>query len=218
MEFGSPTSSFGRMMFYDSKVLLRVLGEDLLSIAPAEEPGGPIRVNAKLFDGDRLALEIEDNVLSIAQDNWDVEIEGPVLTIRRGVREPSLVYRFLPRSGVRVEKISMDYKGLALTVTGERVQLGRQGFEISSIGAHFQSCDTCISVDNTGVTLGHDPRPHASRAPFTFQHCTLSNGLHVLGIDHARLLNCRIDRGIRIENGGRLDLTAGVIFGVPPST
>jgi hypothetical protein len=206
------------MMFYDSKILLRVMGEDLLSIAPSEEPGGPIRVNAKLFDGDRIALEIEDNVLSIAQDNWDVEIEGPVLTIRRGLRDPSLVYRFLPRSGVRVERISMDYKGLALTVTSDRVELGRHGLGISSIGAHFQSCDTCISVDEGGVTLGHDPRPHAVRAPFTFERCTLSSGLHVMGVDHARLLGCRIDRGIRVDNGGRLDLTAGVIFGVPPST
>ncbi len=218
MEFGELTSTFGRMMFFDSRVLLRVMGEDLLSIAPPEEFGGPIRVNARLFDGDRVALEIEDNTFSSAQDNWDVEIEGPLLTIRRSLGEPSLVYRFVPKSGVRIERAAMEYKGVRLDITADEVKVGSKGSDISTIGAHFMKCGTCISIDEGGVTLGNPPLPNSVRLPSNtiIESCQVRGGLHVRSGDDLKIRGCSIANGIRIDNGGRLDLVAGAVFGVPP--
>jgi hypothetical protein len=221
LEFGNLNSSLGSMMFLDCRVLLRVLGDDLLTIDPPEEKGGPIRVNAKLYDGPKPSLEIEDNAITIGSENWDVEIVGDLLTVRRALGEPSLIYRFVPKAGIRIERVAMEYKGTKVNVTEGRVVVGGNGCEITAISAMFQDCDTCIVATREGFYFGDEPRP--AKQPFfgrniALRDCKIDGGLHVRAGSRINLINCWIDRGIRIDNGAVLQLVAGVVSGVHPKS
>jgi len=219
LEFGNLNSSLGSMMFFDCRVLLRVLGDDLLTIEPPEEDGGPIRVNAKLYDGPYLSLEIEDNAITIGGENWDVEIVGDLLTVRRALGEPSLIYRFVPKAGVRIERIAIEYRSIKIAVTEERVTVGGSGCQITAISATFQDCDTCIVATEQGFFFGDEPHPAQQSflsGNIAFQGCKIVGGLHVRAGSRIHLINSWIDRGIRIDDGGVLQLVAGVVNGVHP--
>ena len=219
LEFGNLNSTLGTMTFHDCRVLLRVLGEDLLTIDPPEEDGGPIRVNARLFDGGTTpSLEIEDNAITIGGDNWDVEIVGDLLTVRRAAGEPSLIYRFVPGAGVQIERIAMNYKGVTIEVTPARVTIAGSGCQISAVHAVFSDCDTCIVATDDGFYFGDKP---TRTTPFLGGHvvvdtCTVQGGLIVPSGSHVRLHGCWIDRGIKVEGHSTLEIASGIIQGVHP--
>lgn len=217
LEFGSLNSSLGSLMFCECNVILRILGDDMLSIDAPEQDGGPIRVNAKLYDGSRLSLQIEDNAIAINDANWDVEVVGDVLTVRRSVGEPSLVYRFLPRSGIRVERLNMQYKGVDVAVDGDHVRVCGNDLRIDAIHAMFHDCRTCVDVRANGVCLGDVPRlPPAERwmrGNIQLNRCELDGGLCVARCSRIVIGNCYARGGIFVENGGTLSLAAGLIQG-----
>lgn len=156
LEFGSLTSTLGDTFFHDCRVILRVLGEDLLSIEPPEEAGGPIRVNARLYDGPKVSLEIENNGIAISADNWDVDIEGDRLTVRRALGEPSLIYRFIPTRGIRIERLNMAHKGISIVVDDGAISVdgNRRRFHARAQSTTFMSCETCIDVREDCVSMG----------------------------------------------------------------
>jgi hypothetical protein len=206
------------MTFCDCGSLLRVLGDDLLTIEPPEQDGGPIRVNARLYDGATLSLEIENNAITIGSENWDVEIVGDLLTVRRGPREPSLIYRFLPKAGIRIERIAMEYRGVKVTVTEKSVLIGGSGCEITAVHALFSDCATCIVATSDGFFFGDEPHPPRTPvlANVALHSCKIDGGLRVHSGSTIHLINCWIGRGIRIENNAKLQLFGGVVKGAHP--
>lgn len=221
LEFGTLTCTFGSIFFCDSRVLLRIGDEDLLTIDAPEEPGGPIRVNATLYDGGDVAFRIEDNAIVLNRDNWDVELEGPLLTVRRGLGDVFLRYRFVPRAGVRVERLQMNYQGVDVVVSEDRVCVGDAEWGIDSIHAMFSDCETCIVASRGSIRLGDElslsalARPKSSS--IIFKMCSIQGGVWVTGGAHVQLLNCWLDRGILIDRGSKVTVVAGVIKGARPS-
>ena len=241
LEFGNLNSSIGSLHFFDCRTLLRVSGEDLLTIEPPEDDGGPIRVNAKIYDGPNPSLEIQDNALIIGQENWDVDIEGAVLTVRRSLGEPSLIYRFLPQAGIRIERISMSYKGIDINVDERHVSIAGHGCDIQAIAAIFQYCEACITATHNGFCFGDEPLPDKSLimagktgggvileglcisdtlvmrgGPLTLRDSSFPNGLNVHSGSDVRAHGCWIGRGIRIDDNASLQLVGGVVNGVRP--
>jgi len=154
LAFGSLYSRIGNLEFVDCRVLLRVCGEDLLKIEPPEEDGGPIRVSVTIYDGANLSLKIEDNAFVIGGENWDVEIVGQVLTIKKALREPSLIYRFNPSGGIVIDRIAMRYKGIKVNVDREQVSIGTASCKISASHSTFVNCSSCISTYGTSIFIG----------------------------------------------------------------
>jgi hypothetical protein len=217
LEFGNLNSTFGNVFFFDSRVLLRVGDEDLLTIDEPEEANGPIRVNAKLYEGNAVALQIEDNALVVNRENWDVELVGPLLTVRRAPGEVFLRYRFVPKAGVRIEWLDMNYRGTMIRISEERVSVGHAEWSIDSIDAMFSDCETCIVVSQGAIRLGDELGLAALAKPLTasvsFQGCKIVGGAWVTGGAHVQLLNCWLERGILIDRGSKLTVVAGVIKG-----
>jgi len=221
LSFGAMRSSLGRLMFDDCRVILKILGDELLTIEPAEEQGGPVRVNAKLYDGTRLSLQIEDNAIIVGAENWDVEVTGDTLTVRRQLGQPSLIYKFLPDSGVRIERLDMQYKGIRVVVDKDAVRINGSDVQVDAIDAVFKGCRTCFDVRKTGVCMGDmptlPPRQFWHSGSMRFVACVINTGLCVTAGSELTFVASSINRGIFIEIGAKLSLINAVVRSVAPS-
>lgn len=222
LEFGGLTCTFGDMFFLNCRVVLRVSNEDLLTVAPPEAPGGPFRVNAKLYDGD-LAFQIEDNAIILNKENWDVEVRGTSLTIRRGERDIFLAYMFTPKAGVRLERLDMLHHGVRVSVNDQRVVIGDAEWGVEAVSAMFGNCETCIVATPTSIRFGDELTLSALANPYRGNYRFIESRVGVGGIWLAsgslELLNCWFDRGILVDRGAKLKVVAGVINGtLPPPT
>jgi hypothetical protein len=51
-------------------------------------------------------------ILSVGADNWDVECEGPKITIRRGPGDIVLVLKSEPPKRLVIERLNMEFEGM----------------------------------------------------------------------------------------------------------
>jgi hypothetical protein len=102
--------------------VLTVGGETLLAVAPPESPGGPFRLSAKMLGiGGELLLQIEENEWKTPTGNWDVELTGRHITIRRGPGEIALRIRTDPPHTLAIESMDMVYRDVR--VRGDEKEL-----------------------------------------------------------------------------------------------
>lgn len=106
---------FAGVSFYDCATLIRIRGVDLLSFKPPVEPGSPMLLSGHLADATgATTLKIEENVWSAGDENWDVEVQGPLITIRRGPKDIALQIRVTPPHAIAIERIDMEFDGYHL--------------------------------------------------------------------------------------------------------
>lgn len=106
---------FAGVSFFDCKTLIQIRGVDLLSIRPPEAPGTPVLLSGYLSDcTGATTLKIVDNVWAAGDENWDVEVEGPRITIRRGLGDIALQIRVMPPHALAIERINMEFEGYFL--------------------------------------------------------------------------------------------------------
>jgi hypothetical protein len=217
LEFGVLGSSIGSLYFSKCRTLLRILGEDLLSIHPPEEPGGPIRLSAKIYDGPNLSLSIEANGIEIGGESWDVEVIADRLTVRRGLREASLVYRFMPERGIVIEHLDMEYRGVRILVgSGDPARVRINDLQLDAVAASFHGLSSCLDVRADGLCLGDlsvlPPRELWFHGAVTFRGCAFNGPLCIAGGSQVLLHNCSARGGVFIENDARLSMLAGVVL------
>lgn len=139
---------FAGVSFVDCKVLIQIHGVDLLSVQPPEEPGAPVRLSGFLADTTgATTLKIVDNVWSAGDDNWDVEVVGPLITIRRGPADIALQVRTLPPHAIAIERIDMLFEGYFLSGDESALRIstdGKNWSAFSAVGMH--GCDIGISL------------------------------------------------------------------------
>lgn len=139
---------FAGVTFVDCKVLIQVRGIDLLSIRPPEEPGMLVLLSGFLADTTgATTLKIVDNVWSAGDENWDVEVVGPRITIRRGPGDIALKVRVIPPNGIAIEKIDMQFEGYFLQGNEESLRISTDGKSwntFSSVGV--RGCGVGISL------------------------------------------------------------------------
>lgn len=139
---------FAGVSFVDCKVLIQVHGVDLLSVRPPEEPGSPVLLSGFLADATgATTLKIVDNVWSAGDENWDVEVVGPLITIRRGPADIALQVRTLPPRAIAIERIDMLFEGYFLSGDENVLRIsadGKNWSTFSSIGMH--GCGVGISL------------------------------------------------------------------------
>jgi hypothetical protein len=89
-----PTVVFGGATLSRCRVPVAVRGEPLFRIDAPEEPKAPFRLTAHFFNsrGER-SLDIVENEWQALTSNWDVEVAGPLITIRDEHRKISLDHR-----------------------------------------------------------------------------------------------------------------------------
>jgi hypothetical protein len=124
---------FAGLTLRDCRVLIKVCGVELLSFKPPEAPHSPVRLSGRFADvTGATTLKIEDNVWSAGEDNWDVEIVGPRIIIRRGPGDIALAIRTVPPHLLIVETLDMVFERYHLKGNAET-------FEFSPDGKHWSS-------------------------------------------------------------------------------
>ena len=172
----SPEVILGTLTVNSSQNLLRIHGEDVFSIAPPESEGQPYRVNAKFYDKKgRLTLEIIDNETRAAITNWDVELEGPRLTIRSRLREFDLAIRTEPPHRLVIERLDMIYKDFSIQCReGHPTTIERAGQVFVTGSGEFSGCESIIGVDEHGMGIGYKCESMVLRSVAMSSHSALS--------------------------------------------
>jgi len=98
------------------KTLISVYGESILSVNPPESKTAPFTINALMRDrkGNEL-LRIEKNEWKSKSDNWDVEVVGRTITIRKKLGDIALVVRADPPNKLTIVRMEMEYKGVKIS-------------------------------------------------------------------------------------------------------
>ena len=142
-DFGSDPIEvvFAGVTFKNCDHLIRVAGIPILSINSPEEEHEPFRLSGRFCDDAGAAtLKIEDNVWSVGADNWDVECEGPRITIRKGPGDIVLVLRSEPPEKLVVERLNMEFEGMFFRGSKDLL-------EISNDGINWGAWRGCSMID-----------------------------------------------------------------------
>lgn len=112
----SPTIVLGTLTFINTPTLIEAQEEPLLKIEPPEETeGGPFRLSGAFYDksGDEI-FRIVQNEWRGPVSNWDIEVEGTKITVRRAKRKIALKLRANPPNKLTIERLDMYYKGFQI--------------------------------------------------------------------------------------------------------
>lgn len=109
----------GGITAHRPKSVLRIHGEDLLTIREPEEVGAPLRVSCRFYDDDeKLCFEIHNNEVTCSRKAWDVEQQGSLITIRSGPGKIAFRARVSP-TGLDVDRLNMSYRGTKLIANSQ---------------------------------------------------------------------------------------------------
>ncbi|WP_125719313.1 hypothetical protein [Pseudoalteromonas rubra] len=111
-----PEVTLGTYKCKKVKTLISVYGEPVLSVDPPEFKHGPFIINAYMSDreGNEL-LRIERNEWKSRSENWDVEVVGNRITIRKKLGDIALVIRSEPPNKLIFERVNMLFKGVKIS-------------------------------------------------------------------------------------------------------
>ncbi len=154
---GPPVVWLGNLLLWECETLIKLNGEPILQIRAPEDQGGPFRLTARLRDSEgRQTLAIIDNEWQAPHDNWDVDVIGQRITVRRARGDICLVIRIVPPSGLHVERLSMTHRGVSIDgATGERMRFRTpDGREFSTDWAQIVGAAVGISLTDGGLSLG----------------------------------------------------------------
>jgi hypothetical protein len=92
-------------------------------------------------------LIIVDNVWSAIDGNWDVEVVGPRITIRRGRGDIALKIKVMPPHTLAIEKIDMQFGEYFLKGDVKTLRISRDGQNWNGFStATMRGCEIGISL------------------------------------------------------------------------
>jgi hypothetical protein len=138
-----PEIALGLVLARNARTLIRICGDDVFTIRAPEQPGGPFLLDARFFDADnKPILDIVANQWRSSSDNWDVEIKGPRITIRKALGNFALILRAEPPARLVIERMDMTHKGIRISC-----QEGKAFQVIAPDGSTFSTEICCESDD-----------------------------------------------------------------------
>lgn len=152
-----PEIIFGTLITKGVKTLIRVLGDNILSVKPPEQEGLPFLINAKLADKEgNVVLEIVDNEWITTTRNWDVEVVGTNITIRKGHKDIVLSLRSEPPRKLVIERLQMSHKGVNITANeNKNIEVTtRNGQHLEATATKINNSQVGIDITNTGISVG----------------------------------------------------------------
>ncbi|OLS61561.1 HNH endonuclease [Pseudomonas putida] len=104
---------FASSIFIGCETILQISGVKVLSLKPPTEPGMPFLLSGIFSDSSgSTTLRIEDNVWYAGDENWDVEVSGPRITIRRELFDVALQIKVEPPRVLIIERIDLEIEGV----------------------------------------------------------------------------------------------------------
>ncbi|GEB70457.1 hypothetical protein PC2016_3130 [Pseudoalteromonas carrageenovora] len=161
-----PKITIGTLNCKGVESLIRINGDNVLSIKPPESEGAPFRINAYLADRDgREVLKIVDNEWITTTNNWDVEVVGTRITIRKALGDIVLSLRSEPPHNLVIERLEMEHLGIELscrenknlkviTPSGQILTSNSMDIEGSKVGFDINNNSMSIGVGGGCVHIG----------------------------------------------------------------
>jgi hypothetical protein len=150
-----PEIVLGSLTCVNVRCLLRIHGEELLSILPPEFEHGPFRLSAKMANAQgEVVFEIHENEWRIRSDNWDAEQRGPRLIIRNGPRDIALSVRSEPPTRLVVERLNMRWRDAKIKKGAKGVTIFESGARFETLGTQIVGADIGIDMSKLGITGG----------------------------------------------------------------
>jgi hypothetical protein len=156
--FGSdnPVIHVGESQFRNVRVLVRILGENVLWIEEPEEGSTTYRLNACLRDvnGD-IILNIVNNDWMASTKNWDVSATFNSLRIMSAERDVALVARF-KAPAIHFDRIDMIHRGTRITCGSDSTfRVSRNSTVFQQTGASiYEKCEVGVDVLHSGMQIG----------------------------------------------------------------
>ena len=152
-----PTIKIGTLTCRAVDSLIEIDGESIFSIKKPEFDGAPFLINAYLADRDgNEILKIVNNEWVTTIDNWDVEVVGPRITIRRKLGDILLVLRTESPHSLIIERLDMEHRGVKITCReSESIEiLTRSGQIIKSSSMEINGSRIGIEITGNSLSIG----------------------------------------------------------------
>ncbi|TCV17902.1 CRISPR-associated Cas5-like protein [Vibrio crassostreae] len=152
-----PTVKIGTLTCKNVESLIQIDGESIFSIKKPECEGAPFRINAYLADRDGTeVLKITDNEWVTSTSNWDVEVVGPKITIRKGLGDITLVLRTEAPHSLIVERLEMVHRGVKISCreNSNLEVVTRSGQVLKSASMNITGCKVGFDISNNSLAIG----------------------------------------------------------------
>lgn len=152
-----PEISVGTFSGKNVETIIRILGDDVLSVRAPICQGQPFLINAKLCDRDgRKILEIVDNEWRSPTSNWDIEVVGTKITIRKKLGDVILILRTDPPYKLIVERLDMEHRGVRIRCSeGQNIEVVTpDGQILRGRGIRVNNCKIGINIDSNSIAMG----------------------------------------------------------------
>lgn len=162
---GNIHTTIGTAKFEDVTHLLQVAGKNIFSLTKSEEEGAPMNLNAYFCDQDgNEILSVIDNEWLTPTTNWDVEIIGKRISIRRDHGDIALIFRAESPNHFVVERLNMYHKGTRLeceenkhitvtTLSGLKLQISMVRITGSIFGAVINDSHIMLGIGGGSVAF-----------------------------------------------------------------
>jgi hypothetical protein len=147
----------GAFLAVRTRIVLRAFGDPILAVDPPEEPTGPFQLSAILCDDQGgVVLRIDRNEWQTPVGNWDVEVTGQRITVRRAERDITLRLRSEPPRRLVIERLNMYYHGAKITCheSAGLIVETPAGQKFQAYAATGVECQVGIDVRETGLSIG----------------------------------------------------------------
>ena len=123
---GTAELLFGGLCYSPAvQTVLRYHGIDLIKVIPGSN-GEPGKIRALFTDNQgRVTLQLEDNAWIGNLENWDIEIVGQKITVRRKHGEIALKIRLDPPGRLVIERLDMRFRQGHILATEKTYAVGR---------------------------------------------------------------------------------------------
>jgi len=124
---GNAELLIGKLLYSPAvRTVVRYHGIDVIRVDPSANEGVPGAISALLTDDDgKEILRLEENAWSGSLANWDIEITGQRIAVRRHAKRLALQLRLDPPGRIVVEHLDMRFADAHLLVTERTYAVGR---------------------------------------------------------------------------------------------
>ncbi|WP_334544295.1 SEC-C metal-binding domain-containing protein [Vibrio owensii] len=152
-----PTVKIGTLTCKNVESLIQIDGESIFSIKKSECEGAPFRINAYLADRDGVeVLKITDNEWITSTANWDVEVVGTKITIRKNLGDITLALRTEAPHSLIVERLEMVHRGVKISCreNSNLEVVTRSGQVLKSASMNITDCKIGFDISRDSLSIG----------------------------------------------------------------
>ncbi len=146
-----PIVKIGTLCCIGVESIITIEGKNVFSILPPEAPNGPFRINAIITNDDGTEIiNILNNEWKTPSSNWDTEVKGNRIIIRKKKGDISLQLRTDPPNILVVERLKMSYMGTNISCNdGKHLQITTfAGNHLVTKSLNFYNSKSAISIIN----------------------------------------------------------------------